>query len=114
MTLDLLSAAPVTGDISREHWTVPVLAGHPEAGGIITLVAHADGTATLRLTRDPTAGGDQRILILNVTTAAQLSVGIWEAAGVAQQQLTGRLGADWPAPPRPCGGQSGRVAHSER
>ncbi|MGH3852670.1 MAG: helix-turn-helix domain-containing protein [Pseudonocardiaceae bacterium] len=93
MTLDSLPAAPVTGDISREHWTVPVPGGHPEAGGTITLTAHADGTATLRLTRDPAVGSDQRILVLDVTTAAQLSVGIWAAAGVAQRQLTGRLGA---------------------
>ncbi|MGH3829105.1 MAG: hypothetical protein ACRDRS_01425 [Pseudonocardiaceae bacterium] len=34
--------------------------------------AHADGTATLRLTRDPAAGGYQRILVLDVTAATQL------------------------------------------
>ncbi|MGH3834599.1 MAG: helix-turn-helix domain-containing protein [Pseudonocardiaceae bacterium] len=99
MTLDSLPDVAVTGDISRDHWTMPVLGLRPEANGTIELSAHADGTATLQLTRDPAAGGDQRTVVLDVTTAARLSVGIWEAAGVAQQ-LTGCLGGDRPPPPR--------------
>jgi len=80
-----------------------VLGLHPEANATIELSARADGTAILRITGDPSEGGSQRIVVLDVTTAAQLSVGIWEAAGVAQQ-LNGRLGGDQsPSPRQPAG-----------
>jgi len=79
---------------------MPVLGLHPEANATIELIARADGTAILRITHDTSEGGSQRIVVLDVTTAAQLSVGIWEAAGVAQQ-LNGRLGGDRPPPHRP-------------
>ncbi len=100
MKQDPLPDVPVTGNVSRDHWIMPVPGLHPEANGTIELTAHADGTATLRITCDPSQGGHQRIVVLNVTTAAQLSVGVWEAAGVAQQ-LVGRLGGARHPPPRP-------------
>lgn len=104
MTVDSVSELRVIGAVSREHWTMPVLGVRPEANGTIELSAQADGTAILRLIHGPTAGGDQRVAVLDVTTAAQLSVGIWEAAGLAQQ-LAGRLGALRPPPP----GQSSKA-----
>lgn len=53
MTLDSLPDVAVTGDISRDHWTMPVLGLSPEVNGTVELSARADGTATLRLARDP-------------------------------------------------------------
>ncbi|MGH3832367.1 MAG: helix-turn-helix domain-containing protein [Pseudonocardiaceae bacterium] len=83
---------PVTGDVSREHWTVPM---HgltcADSDGIVQAIAHRDGTVILDLTC-----GDSRITgWLDVSRAAQLSTGIWEAAG-ASQQLTWYLGDDHP------------------
>ncbi len=100
MKQDPLRDVPVTGDISREHWRMLVPGLHPEANATIELTARADGTATLRITCDTAKGSSQRIVLLDVTTAAQLSTGIWEAAGLAQQ-LARRLGGDRPPPPRP-------------
>ncbi|MGB6162292.1 MAG: helix-turn-helix transcriptional regulator [Pseudonocardiaceae bacterium] len=81
---------PVTGDVSREHWTVPVhgLTG-ADPDGIMQAIARRDGTVILHMTC-----GDIRITgWLDVCRAAQLCTGIWEAAG-ASQQLTGYLGDD--------------------
>jgi hypothetical protein len=85
----------VTGDVSREHWIVPV---HgltcTDPDGIVQAIARRDGTVILDLTC-----GDARIAgRLDVSRAAQLSTGIWEAAG-ASQQLTGYLGDDHPPLP---------------
>jgi hypothetical protein len=57
--------------------------------GIGQAIARRDGTVSLHMTC-----GDSRITgWLDVSRAAQLSRGIWEAAG-ASQQLTGYLGDD--------------------
>lgn len=85
----------MTGDVSREHWIVPV---HgltcTDPDGIVQAIARRDGTVILDLTC-----GDARIAgRLDVSRAAQLSTGIWEAAG-ASQQLTGYLGDDHPPLP---------------
>jgi len=85
----------VTGDVSRERWIVPVhgLTG-TDPDGVVQAIARRDGTVILDLTC-----GDSRITgWLDVSRAAQLSTGIWEAAG-ASQQLTGYLGDDHPALP---------------
>lgn len=86
---------PVTGDVSREHWIVPVHGlTSDDPDGTMQAIARRDGTVVLHLTC-----GDSRITgWLDVSRAAQLSTGIWEAAG-ASQQLTGYLGDDNPALP---------------
>jgi DNA-binding Xre family transcriptional regulator len=86
---------PVTGDVSREHWIVPVHGlTRTDSDGIVQAIARRDGTVILDLTC-----GDSRITgWLDVSRAAQLSTGIWEAAG-ASQQLTGYLGDDHPPLP---------------
>jgi hypothetical protein len=62
--------------------------------GIVQAIARRDGTVILDL-----ICGDSRITgWLDVSRAAQLSTGIWEAAG-ASQQLTGYLGGDHPPLP---------------
>jgi DNA-binding Xre family transcriptional regulator len=86
---------PVTGDVSREHWIVPVHSlTSDDPDGTLQAIARRDGTVILHLTY-----GDSRITgWLDVSRAAQLSTGIWEAAG-ASQQLTGYLGDDRPPIP---------------
>lgn len=75
---------PVTGDVSREHWIVPVQGVSPaDHDGIVQASARGDGTVILRL-----ACGDWWTMMrLDVSRAAQLSTGIWEAAGAAQQLI---------------------------
>lgn len=89
----------VTGDLSREHWIVPVhglTLADPD--GTVQASARRDGTVILRL-----ACGDRwTTMRLDVSQAAQLSTGIWEAAGAAQQ-LTEYLDDDQPPPPRSTG-----------
>jgi transcriptional regulator with XRE-family HTH domain len=85
----------VGGDICRAHWVVPVqdlARANPE--GIARMVACRDGSVTLHLS----CAGTQLTVRLDVSRAAQLSTGIWEAAGISQQ-ITGYLG-DRPLPPR--------------
>jgi transcriptional regulator with XRE-family HTH domain len=86
----------VNGEISREDWTVPVQGltrTSPE--GIARMVACRDGTVTLHLS----CAGSLVSVKLDVSRAAQLSTGIWEAAGTSQQ-LTSHLDTDRPARPR--------------
>jgi hypothetical protein len=86
----------VTGDLCREHWTVPVRGlTYADPDGIVQASARRDGTVVLRL-RCGNCGTTAR---LDASRAAQLSTGVWEAAGAAQQ-LTGSLGYDQP-PPQP-------------
>ncbi|MGH3722013.1 MAG: helix-turn-helix domain-containing protein [Pseudonocardiaceae bacterium] len=89
------NTAAHTGDVSREHWIVPVHSlTRTDPDGIVRAIARRDGTVILDLTC-----GDSRITgWLDVSRAAQLSTGIWEAAG-AGQQLTGYLGDDHPPLP---------------
>ncbi|MGH3683987.1 MAG: helix-turn-helix domain-containing protein [Pseudonocardiaceae bacterium] len=89
------SAAAHTGDVSREHWIVPVHGlTRTDPDGIVRAIARRDGTVILDLTC-----GDSRITgWLDVSRAAQLSTGIWEAAG-AGRQLTGYLDDDHPPLP---------------
>lgn len=88
---------PVTGELRREHWSVPVhdlLSADPD--GIVQAIARRDGTVALGLTC-----GDSRAEVrLDVCRAAQLSTGIWEAAGAAQR-LTRRLDDGQPSPAQP-------------
>jgi hypothetical protein len=82
----------VTGEFSREHWIVPVHGlTHADPDGIVQAIARRDGTVILRLA----CGDSWTTMRLDVSRAAQLSTGIWEAAGAAQQ-LTGYLGDDHP------------------
>ncbi len=86
----------MSSDISRDHGKVPVQSltrANPD--GIARLVACRDGSVTLHLT----CAGTQIGARLDISRAAQLSTGIWEAAGVSQQ-LTRRLGDDWSPPPQ--------------
>jgi DNA-binding Xre family transcriptional regulator len=97
---------PVTGDVSREHWIVPVhglTSNDPD--GTVQAIARRDGTVIIHLTC-----GDSRITgWLDVSRAAQLSTGIWEAAG-ASQQLTGYPGDDHPPlPPHGSGVRRSRL-----
>jgi Helix-turn-helix domain len=90
---------PVTGDVRREHWVVPVHGlTHADPDGIVQAIAHRDGTVILHLA----CGNSRTTVRLDVGRAAQLSTGIWEAAG-ASQQLTGYwcLGDDQPLSPQP-------------
>ncbi|MGH3833843.1 MAG: helix-turn-helix domain-containing protein [Pseudonocardiaceae bacterium] len=89
------NAAAHTGDVSREHWIVPVHGlTRTDPDGIVRAIARHDGTVILDMTC-----GDSRIAgWLDVSRAAQLSTGIWEAAG-ASQQLTRYLGDDHPPLP---------------
>jgi transcriptional regulator with XRE-family HTH domain len=87
----------MSGDISREHWGVPVQGlTRADPDGTVQLVACRDGSVTLHLTCAGTAG----TVRLNISRAAQLSTGIWEAAGISQQ-LTERLGNNRPPSRRP-------------
>jgi transcriptional regulator with XRE-family HTH domain len=97
----------MSGDISRDHWKVPVQGlTRPDSDGMARLAACRDGSVTLHLT----CAGTQVGARLDISRAAQLSTGIWEAAGVSQQ-LTRRLGDGWSPPPQlPTG--SGQPASS--
>jgi DNA-binding transcriptional regulator YiaG len=85
----------VTGDLSREHWIVPMhgLTG-TDPDGMVQAIARHDGTVILHMT----CGDSQITGWLDVSRAAQLCTGIWEAAG-ASQQLTGYLADDHPPLP---------------
>lgn len=85
----------MTGDFfSREHWRVPVHGLIPtDPDGNVETTAHRDGTVALHLT----CGDSQAQVRLDVCRAAQLSTGIWEAAGAAQQLN----GDDQPPPSQP-------------
>ena len=85
VTQDQGGGGLVSGDVSREHWIVPVQGVSPaDPDGVVQASARGDGTVILRL-----ACGDWwTTMRLDVSRAAQLSTGIWEAAGAAQQ-LTG-------------------------
>lgn len=75
----------MNGDISRANWVVPVQAlTHSGSEGIVRLVACRDGSVTLHLS----CAGTQGTVRLGISRAAQLSTGIWEAAGISQR---------WPA-----------------
>jgi len=90
----------VTDDLHREHWIVPVHGLTPaDPDGIVQAIARRDGTVILHLT----CGDSQTTGWLDVCGAAQISTGIWAAAGVAQQ-LTGYLSDDQPPPPQPPNG----------
>ncbi|MGQ0777503.1 MAG: helix-turn-helix domain-containing protein [Pseudonocardiales bacterium] len=85
----------MTGKVSREHWIVPVCGlTQADPDGLVQAIAHPDGTVNLHLT----CGDSQVMVRLDISRAAQISTGIWEAAGVAQQ-LTGHLGELPPQPP---------------
>jgi len=87
----------VTGEVSREHWTVPVHGLTPaDPDGVVQVIARRDGTVGLHLT----CGDSQAMVRFDVSKAAQLCTGIWEAAGVAQR-LTGHLGDDRFRPAQP-------------
>jgi transcriptional regulator with XRE-family HTH domain len=76
----------VNGDISRANWVVPVQAltrADPE--GVVRLAACRDGSVTLHLS----CAGTQSTVRLDVSRAAQLSTGIWEAAGASQRLANG-------------------------
>ncbi|MCA1709666.1 MAG: helix-turn-helix domain-containing protein [Actinobacteria bacterium] len=93
----------MTGDLSREHWIVPVRGlGPADPDGTVQASARRDGTVILRLV----CGQWWTTMRLDVCRAAQLSTGIWEAAGAAQQ-LTGYLGGDQSPPPQPLSTGSG-------
>jgi hypothetical protein len=101
---------PMTGDLSREHWTVPVHGlTRADPDGIVQAIARRDGTVSLHMT----CGDTQTTGWLDVSRAAQLCTGIWETAG-ASQQLTGHLRDDQPLPPphgsgiRPVAGRAPR------
>lgn len=86
----------MSGDVSRANWVVPVQAlarANPE--GIVRLVACRDGSVTLYLS----CAGARGTVRLDVSRAAQLSAGIWEAVGISQR-LVGGLGDEPPVRPR--------------
>ncbi len=94
---------PVTGDLHREHWIVPVHGlNRVDPDGIVQAIARRDGTVSLHLT----CGNFRTRVWLDISRAAQLSTGIWEAAGTAQR-LTGYLGDDQLPPPQPLPNGSG-------
>lgn len=87
---------PVDGDLRREHWIVPVQgASHADPDGVVQAVARRDGSVIVYLT----CGSSRAGIRLDVSRAAQLCTGIWEAAGVAQQ-LRNHPG-ETPPPPLP-------------
>ncbi len=72
----------MSGDISRENWGVPVRGlTRADPDGMARLVACRDGRAILHLT----CAGTQIRVRLDISRTAQLSTGIWAAAGIAQQ-----------------------------
>lgn len=87
---------PVTGDLSREHWIVPVHGlTHTDPDGTVQVLARRDGTVIL----DLTCGDSWTRVWFDVCRAAQFSTGIWEAAGAAQQ-LAGDFADHQPHHPR--------------
>src|SRR5262249_18797597 len=68
--------------------------------GTVQASAHRDGTVVLHLT----CGDSQATVQLDVSRAAQLSTGIWEAAGAAQRLSSYLGGGDPPAPAPPTNG----------
>ncbi|HEY2762504.1 MAG TPA: helix-turn-helix transcriptional regulator [Pseudonocardiaceae bacterium] len=87
----------VTGELHREHWTVPVRGlTSADPDGTVQAIADRDGTVVV----SSTCGHSRTVVRLDVCKAAQLSTGIWEAAGAAQQ-LIGDLGGDQSRPPQP-------------
>jgi hypothetical protein len=91
-------------------WVVPVQAlTRADPDGIVRLVACRDGSVILHLS----CAGTQGAVRLDVSRAAQLSTGIWEAAG-ASQQLASYLNNDPPVRPRlpPLPARSGKPAGS--
>ncbi|MBV9141832.1 MAG: helix-turn-helix transcriptional regulator [Pseudonocardiales bacterium] len=85
----------MSGDISRADWVVPVQALAPtEPEGIVRLVACRDGSVTVHLS----CAGTRGTVRLDVSRAAQLSTGIWEAAGLSQRFIA-HLDDDPPAGP---------------
>ena len=93
---EILGGVLVSGDISRANWVVPVQGltrADPE--GIVRLIACRDGSVTLYLS----CGRARSTVRLDVSRAAQLSTGIWEAAGLSQG-LAAHLDDDPPARPR--------------
>lgn len=86
-----------TGELHREHWTVPVRGLTPaDPDGTVRAIADRDGTVIV----SSICGHSRTVVRLDVCKAAQLCTGIWEAAGAAQQ-LIGDLGGDLPRPPQP-------------
>lgn len=86
--------------LSREHWIVPVHGLLPaDPNSIMQAIARRDGTVVLHLT----CGDSQVEVGLDVCRAAQLSTGIWEAAGTAQR-LTGQRDDDQLPPAQPPNG----------
>ena len=87
----------MTGDLSREHWIVPIHGLTPaDPDGTVQATARRDGTVILHLS----CGDSWATMRLDISRAAQLSTGIWEAAGTAQQLITGHLSDDPPPPPQ--------------
>ncbi|MGH3916075.1 MAG: helix-turn-helix domain-containing protein [Pseudonocardiaceae bacterium] len=90
----------MSGDIGREHWTVPVkgMTGADSDAvdlyAVVQLVACDDGSVALQLT----CSGRKTRVRFDISRAAQLSAGVWEAAQVAQQ-LKNRLGDGRSHPP---------------
>ncbi|MGH3916954.1 MAG: helix-turn-helix domain-containing protein [Pseudonocardiaceae bacterium] len=79
---------PVAGGLRREHWTVPVHGlTRADPDGIAQAIAHRDGVVVL----DLTCGASRTTVWFDVSRAAQLCTGIWEAAGAAQHLSDGRL-----------------------
>lgn len=88
---------PATDHLSRAHWLVPVCgATHTDLDGTVQLVSCRDGTVIMALNC-----GDSRTSVrLDASRAAQLSTGVWEAAGVSQQ-FTDCPEGQLPSPPPP-------------
>ncbi|MGH3939539.1 MAG: helix-turn-helix domain-containing protein [Pseudonocardiaceae bacterium] len=85
----------MNGDIGREHWTVPaqgMTSADPD--GMVQLVACHDGSVALQLN----CSGRKVGVRFDVSRAAQLSTGVWEAAQLAQQ-LKNSAGDDRSRPP---------------
>lgn len=87
----------MSGDVGREHWAVPVQGlTRTDPDGVVQLLACRDGCVALHLTCS-----DRKTSVrFDVSRAAQLSTGVWEAAQLAQQ-LTDRPGDERPRPSRP-------------
>lgn len=95
----------MTGELHREHWRVPVRGLTPtDPDGSVQAIARRDGTVNLHVN----CGTTRTTVLLDVCRAAQLSTGIWEAAGAAQY-----LGDDRP-PPQPQSPGSGELPEGWR
>lgn len=85
----------MTGGLSRESWIVPVHGLAPaDPDGTVQATARRDGSVILHLS----CGDSWATMRLDISRAAQLSTGIWEAAETAQQLVTGQLREDQPPP----------------